>query len=171
MTQKPRLTTEQAHQIRRLSAEGRTTRELSVMFNLGVESVRRILRGDTFAVQGIDAFGRAHSTAKMASPEEILAGMRELQEKVQSGQLASVVVDHSIDPLAEAKRQLREQGLVQQAGTQAAPERAMPPSLFDGGELPPEPEAEAALIRLHAEAAKNVTLRAEGLLDGLAQET
>lgn len=167
MAQKPRLTPEQAHQIRRLAEAGRTTRELSAMFNLGVESVRRILRGDTFAVHGVDEFGRAHSTAQKASPEEMQRGLQELYARHQAGELgAAPQVDYSLDPLAEARRRLREQPVQTQA---LAPGRIMPPSLFDGGELPPEPDAEAALIRLRAEAAKNVTLRAEGLLDGIAE--
>jgi hypothetical protein len=144
-----------------------TVDEEADYFGVARETIRKANRGETFRhiSGGTTAKGlQASDDAKVLADAQRSA--QEMYARHAAGELPAAV-DYSLDPLAEAKRQLREAGA--QASQDAPPQRAMPPSLFDGGELPPEPEAEAALIRLRAEAAKNVTLRAEGLLDDIAK--
>jgi hypothetical protein len=86
-----RITYEQAVWIRERVLDGRmTTRQASKATGIGIESIRRIVRGDTYANPEIDSYGRDQAQRRGCAPppteeeqEAIDHGARESWGKLQ----------------------------------------------------------------------------------------
>jgi hypothetical protein len=86
-----RISYEQAVWIRERVLDGRmTTRQASKATGIGIESIRRIVRGDTYANPEIDSYGRDQATRRGCAPppteeeqEALDRGARESWGKLQ----------------------------------------------------------------------------------------
>lgn len=169
-----RLTDEDVLALRaRLRRGESTVEEEAERYNVARETIRKANRGETFRhLKGGTTMVeqlRARDDSRVA--EEATRGAQLMYERHMRGELpeASDAPDPyaGLDPLTRARRQAEDKGLLPRRSETREP----PPSLLDGGDLPPEEgvDAEAALGRLQGEAARSPAVRVEGMLEDITK--
>jgi hypothetical protein len=154
-----RLTYNEAIHIREQVRAGRmTTAQAARVYKLGQESVRRVVRGETYANPEWDEYGRG------IAPEPT----REEQEELDRKARASVEKLQAM--LAEQEQVERgPSGLDYFTGKAKLPQEAARPMPDPYRESPEDLEADAALARLMGEASRARELDPDAIVEGLRE--